>query len=290
MDIVEHLRALGMGDGRAALVAELARRCAKVPGIRAIVLGGSFARGDADASSDVDVAIYYDDAPLPDLALLSQSVRAVDGVPSQTELTPFYAWGPWVNGGAWIKTPFGRVDLLYRELGKLLKTWNQVCQGVVEHDFRQQPPFGFWNVNYLAEICLCRPLADPADLIAGWKREVSTYPEPLRTTMLQQTPFSIEHSLYHAEAFARRDDPFNAQACLHRAIHLLLQRLFALNRVYWFGDKGAVAAAEAFAQAPRELAARIRSAVAHARAGAADSAHFADAVGEVRALLQETGG
>ena len=28
-------------------------------------------------------------------------------------------WGPWVNGGAWIQTPVGKVDFLYRNLDQV---------------------------------------------------------------------------------------------------------------------------------------------------------------------------
>jgi hypothetical protein len=30
-----------------------------------------------------------------------------------------YEWGQWVNGGAWIHTPAGKLDLLYRNIDQV---------------------------------------------------------------------------------------------------------------------------------------------------------------------------
>ena len=90
-------------------------RLSPLKGIRAIVLGGSRARGTAREDSDVDLALYYD--PRTPFA-----VKDVDAAVSNLDerhlaglLTPFGAWGARVNGGGWLLIGARPLDLLYRE-------------------------------------------------------------------------------------------------------------------------------------------------------------------------------
>jgi len=63
-----------------------------IPGIAAIVLGGSYASGTQHANSDLDIGLYYFDArPFSTLAIrqVADSV-SVDGAAT---VTGFYEWG-----------------------------------------------------------------------------------------------------------------------------------------------------------------------------------------------------
>ena len=61
-----------------SIVAEEARRCS---GISAVVLFGSYARGDATPQSDIDLRIVYDDGELSllDLSAFSEAIRERTG-------------------------------------------------------------------------------------------------------------------------------------------------------------------------------------------------------------------
>lgn len=82
-----------------------------VPGVQAVVLGGSYSRGTARPGSDLDIGIYYSEATPFAIADIRQAAVALSGNAGQ-EVTDFYRWGPWVNGGGWLHTPHGKVDFL----------------------------------------------------------------------------------------------------------------------------------------------------------------------------------
>src|SRR5690349_2533544 len=80
-----------------------------IDNVSAIVLGGSYATGNATNASDIDIGIYYfNDKPF-DIGIIKRVAEkyAIDNAPTVTE---FYEWAPWVNGGAWIQTASRKVD------------------------------------------------------------------------------------------------------------------------------------------------------------------------------------
>lgn len=89
-----------------ATVAPLVDALAQVPGVSAIVLGGSYASGMAKATSDVDLGLYYrPEAPFA-IESIAHIARSVATAPPT--VTGFYEWGAWVNGGAWVQTATGK--------------------------------------------------------------------------------------------------------------------------------------------------------------------------------------
>lgn len=71
----------------------------EVPGIQAIVLGGSRARGTAQPGSDIDIGLYYDSRQL-DMPRLQKAAQQLDDEHRTNQVTPPGGWGNWVNGGA----------------------------------------------------------------------------------------------------------------------------------------------------------------------------------------------
>lgn len=258
-----------------ALVAALAA----VPGIVAIALGGSRAAGTARPDSDTDLALYYRDADPPRLDDLRAAAARVDPAAAPTD---FYAWGPWVNGGAWLHTAGGRVDLIYRNLDQVERVLDEAAAGRVEWDFHQQPATGFHNVIYLAETAVCVPLHDPHDALAPLKARVREYPAALRDAIISVHGWGGEFSLYHARGAAARGDVYNAVGGLMRTAGHLTQVLFALNRVYFLNDKGALDAVARFALAPPDCAARVCALLA---APGADAAALTASIAAMQSLL-----
>ena len=83
------------------LLGRLVRALRGVPGIRAVVLGGSRARGEATAQSDYDIGLYYEaDNPI-DIGRLAKAAMLLPGAASSS-VTAIGEWGPWINGGAWL--------------------------------------------------------------------------------------------------------------------------------------------------------------------------------------------
>lgn len=243
--------------GKREVLAEATEALRRVPNVVAIVLGGSYARGVAGESSDVDVGIYYREAAPFDvngIRAAAESLAAPGTVPVVTEL---YGWGAWVNGGAWIQTPVTKLDFVYRNLDQLRGVIDEGLRGVWRHDYDQQPPYGFRSIVYFAETHHCLPLHDPNGEIRELKQMVSTYPEELKTRIIQDGLWGAEFSLWSCGSFAASGDVYNAAGCLTRAAQFLVHAIFSLNGEYFLNDKHANRMLARFPMAPRDCAERL---------------------------------
>ena len=254
---IDHLPA-----DKANMLRDLTVQLAQVDGIVAIVLGGSYASGDHHAGSDLDVGLYYAEAR----PFAVDAVRAIaDGVSvaGSATVTDFYEWGAWVNGGAWIRTAQGKVDFLYRNLDQVQRAVDDAQQGIVHHDYGQQPTFGFYSVIYLAETNICVPLYDPTGVIAGLKAQVAVYPPRLKEKVVVDSLWSAEFTLLFARDYAAKGDVYNTVGCLTRVATNLTQALFALNERYFIRDKQVMAALAAFALLPDGYVSRLEAVLAN---------------------------
>jgi predicted nucleotidyltransferase len=267
------------------LVMSLSQRLGAIRGIKAVVLGGSHARGRARPESDIDLYLFYSEmAPfsIPSIRELAETVNDTPG----PVVTSFYGWGPWVNGGAWLTIGGQRVDFLYRNLEHLERVIAEAEAGRYELHYLQQPPFGFFSAAYLGEVAVCIPLFDPEARLEALKRRVADYPEALRQAVVQDFLFAAELGLVAvAPKFAGRSGAYGTAACLARAVNELLLVLFALNRRYLMDDKTALAEVAEFERAPREFGPRVQKTLAHL----GDSpAELRAAVESIAQLFRET--
>jgi len=253
-----------------------------LPGVRAVVLGGSRAAGRARPDSDTDIGVYYDASAPFDIGAVRELASRV--AVSPPTVTGFYEWGAWVNGGAWIQTPDGKIDLLYREVGHVAKAIATVKTGFIDVDFLQQPPYGFVSITYLAETAICVPLSDPHGVIAAFKAQVADYPEVLGTKWVGDALWMTEFSLMHAHGYAARGDVLNTAGTLARCTMLLTQALYALNRVYFINDKHAPADMAAFTRCPADFVERLSAVLA---AIGHDAVSLSRSVEAVTALASE---
>ena len=266
-------------------VSSLATRLASVPGVEAVVLGGSYARGRARPGSDIDLGVLYSEADPFAVQSIRELAEAVSDTPDPV-VTGFYEWGPWVNGGAWLTIGGQRVDFIYRNLEHVARVIGDAEAGRYELDYLQQPPFGFFSPTYLGEIAVCIPLFDRAARLDGLKRRVSVYPELLRQAVVRDQLWMAEFTLgAFAQKFAARSDAHGTATCLTRATNHLVLALFALNRTYPVNDKTALAEIAEFACAPRDFGARVNDLFARLGASAAELGGAVERVGQ---LLGET--
>jgi predicted nucleotidyltransferase len=254
-----------------------------VPGVQAVVLGGSYARGTARPGSDLDLGIYYSETAPFAIADIRSAAAALSGHADQ-EVTDFYGWGAWVNGGGWLHTPDGKVDFLYRCLEQVERTIHEARQGIIHHDFDQQPAYGFYSVIYLAETKVCLPLYDPRGRIEQLKALVASYPPQLKQKSVSGNLWMAEFSLLHADDFAAAGDVYAAAGTLARAASFLTQAIFALNETYFMSDKTAFKEMAAFELLPPGYLARLSAVLGHPGKAPVD---LQASVGEMRNLWSE---
>ncbi|HXI83276.1 MAG TPA: nucleotidyltransferase domain-containing protein [Verrucomicrobiae bacterium] len=267
------------------LVSSLAKQLGEIQGIKAVVLGGSHARGRAQPGSDIDLGLLYSEAVPFSIQSVRKLAESVNDT-SRPVVTSFYEWGRWVNGGAWLTIGGQRVDFIYRSLEQVEQVIAEAEAGRYELDHNQQPPFGFFSGTYLGEIAVCVPLVDLEKRLGLLKRKVADYPTSLRQAVIQDYLWLAEFGLTaFAPKFATRSDTYGTAACLTRAVNHLVLVLFALNRKYLINDKTALEEIAEFERAPEKIELRVQRTLGHLGSTATE---LASAVESVAQLFQET--
>ncbi|MFD8197369.1 nucleotidyltransferase domain-containing protein [Streptomyces wuyuanensis] len=238
------------------VIGAMAARLAEVRGVRAVVLGGSRARGTHRPGSDWDVGVYYRGGV--DVAALARLAAELTGGP--VEVAGPGGWGPWVNGGAWLTVDGAGVDWILRDLDRVERVWAECRAGRYEVGVQAGHPLGFWSPAYAGEVALCRVLADPAGEVTALRAETAAYPEPLRAALVGAA-WEAEFSVAAAAKSAPGGDVLHTALCLSRAFGVLVQSLHAYHRVWCVNEKGALVAAAALPAAPPDLVRRVEAAL-----------------------------
>jgi hypothetical protein len=235
----------------------LADRLVEVPGVVAVVLGGSRARGEHRPDSDYDLGLYYrGDLDVAALARLAGDIGAAPGLPDlPLEMTAPGGWGPWVDGGGWLRIDGVRVDWIYRNLDRVHAVWADCQLGRYEIGRQAGHPLGFYSHAYAGEVALCRVLADPFGELAALRAQTRHYPDPLAEALVTAL-WEAEFTTGIARYGARGSDPTYAGGCLFRVVGVLCHALHGHARRWLINEKGMAAATGRLPAAPPGFAAR----------------------------------
>lgn len=213
---------------------------AEVPGVAAIALGGSRARGTATETSDYDIGLYYSTERPLDTDRLLQAVRTFADTPEAAQLTPIGGWGRWIVGGGWLSVGGRKVDLLYRNVDDVASVIDKCRAGEIEMHYQPGHPHGFCTAIWMGEVALCVPLHDPEDRVAKLKAAASPYPRALRDALIRKFEWEILFAIENGELAAARAEQTHVAGCAYRALACSAQVLFALNERYLINEKGAL--------------------------------------------------
>jgi predicted nucleotidyltransferase len=266
-----------------ALLSRLVLALAPVPGIEAIALGGSRARGTATAGSDYDIGLYYRGRQPIDIAALSRVVASLDDRGAKAEVTPLGGWGPWIDGGGWLLIDGVPVDLLYRDLERVAAAIDDGHAGKVEPHYQSGHPHAFLPTIHVGEVAHARALYDPMGSLAALQARTTPYPPELAAALRKRFEWEAAFALANARKSLDRGDVSYLAGCVFRAVACLCQTLFAVNGVYLLNEKGAVATADGFTRRPSDFADRIATIYADLGTGA-----HAAALARLDALVSET--
>ncbi|WP_328462282.1 nucleotidyltransferase domain-containing protein [Actinoplanes sp. NBC_00393] len=263
----------------AALIG-LADRLAAVPGVVGVVLGGSRARRTHTPESDTDLGLYYRH-PL-DTGRLGELAVAVGG--TGAKVTVPGDWGPWVDGGGWLRVDGDPVDWIYRDLDRVHRCWADAEKGRYAFHTQAGHPLGVPDFAYPGELALGRILSDPTGELTTLQRRVRTFPRPLADALvggLWEADFLVGIA---RKAVSRGDSAYIA-GCLFRLAGVCAHALHGAAGQWLINEKGAVAAAGALPGAPDRFQARVDAAFA---AVTNDPMHLALAIDIAADLVLET--
>lgn len=210
-----------------------------VAGIDAIVLGGSRATGTANKDSDIDIGIYYD-KELFDLSLFKQKAVSLDDEHQKNIITNPGDWGPWINGGGWLKIDGIAVDILFRDTQKVISVIDDCIDGKISIDYQCGHPFGFVNSIYMGEIAYCKILSNNNSLISKQKNRLIDFPENYRKAAIVKFLWECEFSQQCGRKAIGKGDILYAAGSLFRSAVSLLQVLYAINGMYMLNEKGSL--------------------------------------------------
>ena len=218
----------------------------------AIALAGAHAKGAADAASDIDLYVFAERAKP-----YARRLELIRGAADPGTV-------PWVDQDFDAAPWGGGMDFMYQgtpveAVGRTLARMDQVVGDCLQGKFEIIPATwtsnGYYTFIYLCELSFLKPVWDPDGVLAEYQRTASVYPEPLRRAILEtfmgRAGTWIDN--FHYESAVRREDIlFTAPIVLHTVMDMV-QVVFALNRVYFTGDKKLEAALAKMPFCPESL-------------------------------------
>jgi predicted nucleotidyltransferase len=254
------------------LLERVAPVLAAVPGVVAIALGGSRARGAAHSASDYDLGLYFSEGAGLDVARLLAAVQRLVDDPGAAAVTEVGGWGPWIVGGGWLTIGGKKVDLLYRPIESVEQIIRDCREGRIAMDYQPGHPHGFCSAIWMGEVALCLPLSDPRGVMAGLKALTVPYPQALRDALIRRFQRETLFSIGNAETAVASGEQNYIAGCAFRSLSCAAQVFFALNRRYLISEKGAIEAAARLPLTLGGLSERARSVWQAIGRGAYDAA------------------
>ncbi len=261
-------------------LAALAARLVEVPGVVAVTLGGSRARGEHTPESDVDLGLYY--RPPLDVAALGALARDVAG--PRARVTAPGQWGPWVDGGGWLTVAETAVDWLYRHLDRVHASWEDAEAGRCDWHTQTGHPLGVPGFAYAGEVALGVVLADPSGELTELRGRMSAYPPRLAEVLVERL-WEAEFLVGGARKAVHRGDAAYVAGCLFRVVGLCAHALHARAGRWLVNEKGAVTSAGRLGIAPERFAARAHGLLGHVGTTSEELAAACDAASD---LVRET--
>lgn len=220
----------------------VAAALAGMQGLVAVSLGGSAGAGLADASSDLDLHVYWRGA-LASVGDREARIRQVAD-PSGINLDVRY-WGLedhlFVDGQL--------VELVYVPIDDL--------QADIERAYGEGLAGEGYVTAQFFSVANGVPIYDPKGVLSALReRLLAGYPEPTRRWLLEHNPFLLRFYLKHLRQAQQRGDLLFVQHRRYTVQMVFFNLLFALNRRYHPGEKRLLIHGKGCPIRPKSLAER----------------------------------
>ncbi len=242
---------------RLDIAQQLAERIRAFHGVQAIIVGGSVARGYADAYSDLELPIFWDALPPNETrlalvaALHGEFLHGYDGPALEDQLL--------ISGF--------QVDLWHNTV-----TGEDAVFKAVLEDYSTD----FGDSNFMDTIRACIPLYGDA-IIQQWKQQAALYPEALALKNIRQHIAAFDAA--QLVVVAHRDNPTAFYTAISRQQEAIFLVLLALNRLYFPTFKWMYQVLATMALKPVDVEQRFRQTFI---------ASYAAAIADTTRLLAET--
>lgn len=198
-----------------------------------IGLGGSIAKGSADAHADIDLYIIAED-----WGSLNDTAETFKALPEVTACTH---WEPENRSEGGVDFTFSEtpVECWWRRLESVDTTFSEAYSGTVKIDPVFWTPAGFYNHTLLSDLHYLIPLADPDGILKEWQKKLQQYPQKLKESIIKQNIgiAGFWRDNPHLESALKRDDLIYLSSIQNQGIQCITQALFAINETYFSGDK-----------------------------------------------------
>jgi len=213
---------------------EALRRMADGP--CAIALAGAHAKGCADSQSDLDFYLVLE-KPKPYLKRLNTIRKIADSI-SSIYMSKDFDEAPY-GGSIDFRYKGIPVETTVHTLSRLSQRVEECLAGTFEVIPQAWTSNGYYTFIYLSELAFVKPLWDPEGLLAKYQAKAKQYPEKLRKAIIKHfwgRANTWLDNFHYDSAIQRGDILFAAPIALHTVLDMV-QVIFALNRVYFQGDK-----------------------------------------------------
>lgn len=201
-------------------------------------------------------------------------------------VTGFGGWGPWVNGGAWLRIESRRVDWIYRDLDKIGRIFEECRAGKVALHHQPGHPHGFHTHIYLGEVHHRRPLHDPTGVLRELKLLADPYLSSLKHALVREHLWQANFALDTTASSAAHADVFHTVGSCFEYVASLVQALYAVNERYLIDEKRALKGVEDLPLHPHAYNERTSAVLSRPGEGADE---LRASLKTLRALVDEVG-
>ena len=201
----------------------------------AISLTGAHAKGLADDISDIDFHVFIDEPKSQDEIIEIFREVADEG----TLYVPEDYNHPCYGGTISFYYKGNEVGIITQYYSFINKRIEECLEGKFEIIPQLWTTNGFFTYVGLSEIHYMKPLYDPDGFVAGLKAKTNPYPEKLRSAIIDHFRWRAGTwpDNFHYDTAIKRADIFYTSPIVIHTLLDMVQIIFAINRVYFCGDK-----------------------------------------------------
>jgi hypothetical protein len=224
-----------------------------------IALGGSYAKGLSDEHSDIDIYLFAHQI----LPCDQRTAQLIQGPGLFTEIKSWGDDADFVDAGTDFWYAGRKVECWLRNIQRIEKTLQACRAGQIERDYIVWTVMGFYNYTALSDIRIMQVVDDPFGILGHWKTAVADYPIQLQESILRRYLAEARFwpDNFHYRSAVERRDILYTSGIVQQVVYALLQVVFALNRVYFPGEKKVEESLRHLAIQPDAFAQRLRELV-----------------------------